>query len=1106
MKKLISMMILLVVVLTTLFASLPNEEGSFEPNSIILCFTKEAINSNVGAVNISTENGCVQIGVKSFDQLAKKYEFTSLERRYWVADQEWCDTNGAFPMNIFKVVLKDSSKLEEAISALEKDTNIIFAEHEAIMKFDFTPNDPLANLQYHLDKLQAYDLWDIFKGDSTIVVGIVDSGTKWNHEDLRANIWINQAELNAGMSINWETGEILGGNNMDDNVPPNGKADDLIGWDFWGTNSGSQDNNPYQNFDGENNHGTHVAGCVGAVSNNGLGVASIPMKVKLMISKHSSNTTNEPSVHTGESGIYYCADSGADIINCSWGGRSGSSASINAVNYAFNKGSLVIAAAGNDNLDHATSHHWPSDAPNAICIAATDQNDQKASFSDYGTDIDLCSPGVAIRSTIYSASGASTYAAFDGTSMASPVAAGVAAMVKATHPNYTPAQIRTRLLDTADEIPQMVIGETYYGKLGAGRVNAFKSILSDVVPNLKIIEKLVEEDQGDGDGQPNIGELIRLKVKLENEYGWINATDIVAKIRNPFDNGVVITDSVLIYNTITQGFNSFSTNFAKFQVPANYPDMTIPLVLSLSATANNNFNYQKNIEFTIDLSLNQANWPFQTDASITATPLTVSLKNDGNKMVIFGDQSGLLHCLNADKTELNGFPVDLQSTISIGVAAANITGDDKPEIVATTQNGGIYLVDNNGQIIASTQLEGTVKSQTMIADVNGDGQLEVIAGTQTRKLFVLNGATLQPLTGFPIDLGAPIIASMTVADVNGDDINDILVATTNSLHAINVATQTDITGWPYALTSPSNHGPSVGNFDSNLDTKEIVIAGSSTSNAQIVILNSNGTVLSSTTTPSAVKTEISVINMNNDNINEIAYVDYTGNLFVRNGELVPLEGYPKQVSNSNFEGSLVVLDLNNDGSVDFGMGDNTGNYYLVSDNNTTTFPGFPVHYFEPIKVSAVVDYLDDDQDIEFIFPVLNKMICIDYKQAARNIQWGKYRQNNCRTANVYYAPQTNQTTTIPSINNKLSQNYPNPFNPVTSISFTIKEKSNVKLSIYNIKGQLVKTLKNEVMASGKHSIVWNGKDNNNQNVTSGVYFYKIDSNNFSSTRKMILMK
>lgn len=1097
MKKIISTLILMIVVFGSLLAVLPYDDSKYLPNSIIMCFKKEAINSNVGEVKINHENGIVQTGVRSFDLLAKAYEFTALERLFQVKDQNWCDTNGAYPMNIFRVTLKNNKNIEAAITALENDANIIYAEYDPIMKVSYVPNDPQINFQYHLEKLQAYKLWDFFRGDPSIVVGIVDSGTKWNHEDLKDNIWINQPELDAGMTINWTNGTVSGGNGVDDDG--NGKVDDVIGWDFF-----SNDNNPYQSFNG-NDHGSHVAGCVGAVTDNGVGVASVPMEVRLMITKHQSNTQASTSVSNGYNGIYYCADSGADIINCSWGGPGGGSTANNVINYATTQGSLVMAAAGNDDADHATSPSYPCDATNAVCVAATNQNDEKADFSDYGTSIDLCSPGVAIRSTIYN-NNQNTYANFDGTSMATPVAAGVAAMIKATHPNYTPAQIRARIQDTADYIEQMAEGSEYYNKLGSGRVNAFKAILSDVIPNLNVINQIVEEEQGDGDGVPNIGETIRLKLSLENEFNWLNANNIVAKLRNPFDNGVIVIDSVLSYNNIENGFNSYSTNFAKIQIPANYPDLSVPLVLYVTADASNDFDYFVNLNFDLPLSLSQVNWPVEFENTITATSVVVDLNQDNTKVVIVGDQGGLVHALRVDGTELTGFPVNCQSPISMGVAVGNITGDSKPEIVATTQNGNVFLISYNGQILATTTLTGVTKAQTMLADVTGDGVLEVIAATQSRNFYVLNGSTLQPLEGFPIQLDAPIIASMTVADLNADGNNDVLVATSANLHAINVSTHNNISGWPYPMGSASFHGPIVGNFSGDEQTLEIAIAGSSTTNAPITILSTSGAVIANTTTPSAIKTELIAVNVDNEGPQEIVYVDYNGRLFVRNSQLAPLTGYPRQISANNFEGSVVAADVNNDNTIDFCMSDNNGYFYLVSHNETVSFPGFPICYNDPIKTSATIAKLDGDNDFEIIFPNLTKLVCLDYKEEAGDIAWGMYRGNNWRTANVFYGPTANDNVVLPQIKNSLMQNYPNPFNPETAIAFSIKEKSNVKLSVYNIKGQLVKTLRNEMMNAGKHSVVWNGKDHQNRNVTSGVYFYKIETNNFTSTKKMILIK
>lgn len=1096
MKKAISISLMIFILAISLFAVEKYDSNKFIPNSIVVCFKKEAINNTRGEINLKFENGIVQTGLRSFDLLAKTYDFTNVERLYWVKNQDWVDTNGAAPMNIFKVSIKDNNNIEKALTALEKDGNLVFAEYDAIMKEAYVPNDPQTELQWHIEKVQAYQLWDFFRGDTTIVVGIVDSGTKWNHEDLRDNIWINQAEL-PGTTINWASGTVSGGNGVDDDG--NGKVDDVIGWDFF-----SNDNNPYQSYNG-NDHGTHVAGCVGAVLDNNVGVSSAAGHVKLMISKHQSNTQASTSVSYGNNGIYYCADTGAHIINCSWGGPGGASQANTTINYATNQGSLVLAAAGNDNVDHASTPSYPSDATNAISVAASDQSDQKSDFSDFGTAIDLISPGSSIRSTIYNASGQNTYANFDGTSMATPVAAGIAAMVKATHPSATVAQVRAQLLGTADTIEQMY-GTIYENKLGSGRVNAFKAILSDIIPNLTIFGKTIEEVEGDGDNNPNPGEVIRFNMTLENEFGWIDATNINAVLRCNI-NGVTLIDSTLNFASITSGFQGTSTNFAKFSTPSSFNTYEIPFTLHLTAnsTAESGVNYVKDIIFTVSLSLMQAGWPYNVGSNSNSSPLLIDLKMNNEKVLVFGDLTGNVHALKSDKTEVAGFPVNVGNSIMNGIAAANLTGDNKYEIVAASGNSIVKIISHDGQVLATQTLDGAIKNCPVIADVTGDDAFEIIIGTQSKKVFVMNSADLSIVSGYPVELEANIIANMATGKITGGAKDDIVVTTTQKLHVLSGSNGSDVTGWPVTVISPSSIGPSIGNFDSNANTLEIIIAGSAAANCPITIYSANGTILSTVNNPSSVKSEIAVYEANNNNgANEIAYTDYSGKFNLRTADLSPLTGFPVQISGA-VECSPIVTDLNNDGLWDFIFGDNNG--YLHAINSTgAENAAFPVYCGSAIKSSPTIGYYDNDEDADILCNNSNSVVFIDYKSASGLNSWVHFRANNRRSANFLESAVSNDEIVPATSETALFDNYPNPFNPNTTISFNLKQASNVKLSIYNVKGQLVNTLVNDNMTSGKHAVSWNGKNTNNKSVTSGVYFYKLETNSYSSAKKMMLIK
>lgn len=354
---------------------------------------------------------------------------------------------------IYLIEFSQHHKIYDLLAELNKSEKIDYAEQVPIYKTILNPNDLGPNNftvnqggQYSLHKVQAPAAWDISVGSSTIKVAVVDDAVYALHPDLGPALWVN-------------AGEIPGNGIDDDN---NGYIDDINGYDV-----ANDDNDVNPNLIGMK-HGTHVAGIVGAKTDNGIGMASIGFGVSIMAVKASDQ---QQYITDGYAGITYAADAGADVINMSWGGNGGGSTGQNIVNYAFNKGCILVAAAGNDNV---TTQFYPAAYNNVISVASTDINDNRSSFSNYGSWIDISSPGTAIYSTY---TGGSTLAAItaayannSGTSMASPMVAGMVGLMLSKNPNLTPTQIYNCLYSTADPV------NTNASQMGAGRFNAFAAM------------------------------------------------------------------------------------------------------------------------------------------------------------------------------------------------------------------------------------------------------------------------------------------------------------------------------------------------------------------------------------------------------------------------------------------------------------------------------------------------------------------------------------------------------------------------------------------------------------------------------------------------------
>lgn len=355
------------------------------------------------------------------NRFISEYEITEVQSSFYFSKREKMQRT-------FRLYFSNIRKVEKLIRELSDMYEVEYAEKVPYYQLDYIPNDLKPSIgtpnQWYLHKINAASAWELSQGGALTKVAVIDCGIQGNHPDLVGKI--------------------------------------VAGWDI-----ADNDNNfgiPNNNF----SHGTHVAGLVGAKTDNGIGIASIGYNVGIMVIKATGDNDDPDMITHGYEGIEYAANSGAKVINMSWGSTDlpGQTA-VDAINNAWNSGCILVASAGNDGNSDMT---YPASLPNVLSVAATDDYDTKASFSSYGTWVDVSAPGIDIYSTYPT----SSYTNMDGTSMAAPLVAGLCGLIASINTNITNIEIVNCIKSTTQNINSL--NPSYVGQLGTGRINAYEAI------------------------------------------------------------------------------------------------------------------------------------------------------------------------------------------------------------------------------------------------------------------------------------------------------------------------------------------------------------------------------------------------------------------------------------------------------------------------------------------------------------------------------------------------------------------------------------------------------------------------------------------------------
>lgn len=491
---------------------------------------------------------------------------------------------------VYRITYSEPLDAFDACAKLMDNPDVEYAVPVRIHQSFHTPNDTRYSTQPWMAQMGLEKAWDINKGASTVVIAIVDSGTDWQHEDLTANIWTNSKEIPS--------------NNKDDDG--NGFVDDVRGWDFVGNISAAEAQNGITKADNDarivsgvtvndnNGHGTIVGGCAGATTNNAKGVASTGYNCRIIPIKIGSDNASVRGLLRGYEAIAYAADLGAHVINCSWGGPGIDPGAQDIIDYATGKGSLVVAASGNDGLNNDSYLQSPSSLDGVLSVGSCNGGNRVSSFSNYGMNVAVYAPGENILSTAHG----NQYRAASGTSFSSPLTSGIAGLVKALHPDWTPEMIYAQIRGTVDMLTGV---STTNRRLYWGRVNAERALKTnasftsgDRLPGIVLKSASIG---GSVTGKITSYDKTTIRVTLKN---------VLADASNVMATATVLDGQVKQFTTSSISFGNIARNAegqASFdiQLDEKFPWYSHSISISLAISSGTYTNHEV-VTVPVDLS------------------------------------------------------------------------------------------------------------------------------------------------------------------------------------------------------------------------------------------------------------------------------------------------------------------------------------------------------------------------------------------------------------------------------------------------------------------------------------------------------------------------
>jgi len=641
----------------------------------------------------------------------------------------------------------------------------------------------------------------------------------------------------------------------------------------------------------------------------------------------------------------------------------------------------------------------------------------------------------------------------------------------------------------------------YYETILFGDPSTEVKLPNPDLPCLTLENYQYDDSEGDGDGNLNPGEAIRLYAKVKNLTGWGTAYNVIVTTED-FPAEAFLTIQNINVPQLNAGAYVDSTLYIRFEIPVDMPFGTYNYKIKLVAYDNNTGAVlcERRFPATMSLTLLDSHFPWDWFYAGKSAPVVGDLQFNDENQILYVDVNGDGHFINTLGQQVGGFEFSTDENInrSFAVGLHELINTPMHTYAFTSRTGKIYAIAHKD----TTTIEyidydtgSTLLFTPVIADLDYNGLSEVIAAAHNRKIYALDYDN-QLLSGFPVELTASFNSELAVADLDNNNTKEIIAGTVDGKLWAVEHNGLIRTGFPVQLTGAVTGSPIVLN-------NSRIVAGTRNN---LYVVSPEGIIMTTRQFTGDMASGAIAVDINRDGELDIVFATTSGLLYACNQDGSDINGFPVN-SETFINCPPLAADIDGDLQYEIILQNHLNSIYMYNHDGTAV-SGFPFTMNYNGSTPATLTDFDEDGNYEMVSGYSNGVLVSKLRRAMGGMDaWTVYRGSLSRQGSFAATGFVSSEDEIAINEVMLGNAYPNPFNPETTISFNLpKAEQNVSLIIYNSKGQKVKTLFRGSSDKGRRSLVWTGMDEHGKAVGSGIYFYRLNVAGKSQSRKMLLLK